>query len=96
MSEEILQNERFLSVEPTTDKEDNLYRERVFSVYGLRFEVSHLMGEVLTIVDAAIVDGTQRKALKDLIKARFRGLMESFQAHAKDPMRDLIQGKETE
>lgn len=34
-------------------------------------QIKRLEGEVLTIIDAAFTDSTQRKAVKDLVRARF-------------------------
>lgn len=44
-------------------------RELPYSV--IEFQVKSLMGEVLTVVDAALPMGEQKKAIKDLIKDRF-------------------------
>lgn len=35
-------------------------------------QFSHLLGRVLTVVDAAFVDPVQRKAVKDLMRAEFK------------------------
>ena len=87
-----MQNERYLGVEPTTEKEDALFREYKFSVYGLKWDLSHLMGEVLTIIDASITNQVQQKAVKDMIKSRFRSKLEHWQTQAKDPNADLLPG----
>lgn len=47
-----------------------------FTSRGIRFpliydELGHLMGEVLTIIDASISDKAQNKAIKDLIRNKF-------------------------
>jgi hypothetical protein len=34
-------------------------------------ELSNLLGQVLTVIDASVTEPTQLKAIKDLIKARF-------------------------
>lgn len=39
-------------------------------VSGVNAQLSYLLGEVLTIIDASI-DGDKNKAVKDLIKNRF-------------------------
>jgi len=39
---------------------------------------SHLMGKVLTVIDASIVDEKQNKALKDVIKVMFREKQDEF------------------
>ena len=40
------------------------------------FHLQHLMGEVLTIVDATIDDDRKNKATKDLIKNRFKAKLD--------------------
>jgi len=42
-----------------------------FYASAVGFHYNHLMGEILTLIDASIVDPTQRKAIKDVIKDRF-------------------------
>jgi hypothetical protein len=44
----------------------NAFRPRL-----IHENLDHLLGEILTIVDASIVDGTQRTAIKDLVKDKF-------------------------
>lgn len=94
MSEEIIQHERFLGVEPATEAEDGLYREQKFTVYGLRYDLSHLMGEVLTVIDASITNQVQQKAVKDIVKSRFRSTIENLKAQAKDINFGLASEKE--
>ena len=38
-------------------------------------ELSHLLGQILTIVDASVVDAEQRKAVKDLVRDKFNERM---------------------
>lgn len=45
--------------------------ERTLSLHGIKEQLNHLMGETLTIIDAALTDHVQRKAVKDLVKQRF-------------------------
>lgn len=92
MSIELLENEQYLGVSPVTESEDAKFRERKFTVYGLKWDFSHLMGEILTIVDASITDPVQRKAIKDMVKSRFRSKLENIKAQATDPNFDLIPG----
>lgn len=39
---------------------------------AIEAQLSFLKGEILTIVDAAFSDETQRKAVKDLVRDRFK------------------------
>jgi len=47
--------------------------KHVFTVECVDSRLSNLKGEVLTIIDATIVDPRQLKAVKDLIHGRFFG-----------------------
>ncbi len=38
-------------------------------------ELSHLLGQVLTVIDAAITEPNQLKAIKDLLKSKFSDKM---------------------
>ena len=44
--------------------------------------VKHLSGEILTIIDGAIVNETQNKAVKDQIKNRIQEILYGFQFYA--------------
>lgn len=47
--------------------------------------ILHLLtGEILTIIDSAIVEPKQNKAIKDLIKSRIRSCMSAIQTCASD------------
>jgi len=47
--------------------------------YRLEGDIKHLLGRILTIVDASIADKQQNKALKDLIKQEVRNLLFQYQ-----------------
>ncbi len=42
-----------------------------FNIYNLKWNFSHLLGEVLTIVDATGMEEKQLKAVKDLVRNKF-------------------------
>jgi len=45
---------------------------KVMNYYLLENDAKNLSGKILTLIDASIADKQQNKALKDLIKQRFR------------------------
>lgn len=46
-------------------------KEQKLSYWEIRKLVSHLEGEILTIIDATISEKIQNKAMKDLVKDKF-------------------------
>lgn len=46
-------------------------KANTFKPSAINQELSSLLGEILTIVDATLVDVVQNKAVKDIIKSRF-------------------------
>jgi len=67
-------NENYESTMPSvlSPVSDNKERYEPFiSIEGVKGQLNFLLGDVLTIVDAAISDVTQRKAIKDLVKQKF-------------------------
>lgn len=49
--------------------------KKTLSLFGFKEQLDHLMGETLTVVEAALIDPVQRKAVKDLIKHNFYNKM---------------------
>lgn len=52
---------------------------RVLHYYFAEGEIRHLMGQILTIVDATLPDPKQNKAVKDLMKHKARIAISSLQ-----------------
>ena len=60
-----------ISSYPGSDTPESPAYQPYLSLAGTQAQLSFLLGEVLTIIDASISDHTQRKALKDVLKSRF-------------------------
>lgn len=80
------ENYSLLSSCPVTDEESNLYCSAALSVVDTEYGMNYLLGNVLTIVDASIIDPVQRKAVKDLIKNKFHLALDNFKAQVKSPL----------
>ena len=67
-------------MEMKTEGDEALENSQYLASY-LRIEgfIKNLSGEILTIIDASVVDGEQKKAIKDLVKGRIRNTLNSFQ-----------------
>ena len=86
--DQIVQDENFnqlgsLGV-PTVSMESVEYKP-FFSVKGIEWRMNNLLGHILTTIDASIVDPTQRKAVKDIIKNQTYRLMEQLRTEAYNP-----------
>jgi len=65
---------------PKTIEEEAIERgEKLICYSAIEHKVKQMAGEILTIVDASIVDEKQNKALKDLVKGRIRETLFDFQ-----------------
>lgn len=63
--------------------------EEVYNVFGTSFvnaHLSHLMGEVLTVIDATIDEERKLKATKDLIRDKFSSKMDWLYEQANYPV----------
>lgn len=58
--------------------ESNPWNKPLFSLDEVKNQANFLAGKVLTLVDAAITDPIQRKAIKDRMKADFHDFHERF------------------
>lgn len=58
--------------------ESNPWNKPLFSLERVKNQANFLAGKVLTLVDAAVTDPIQRKAIKDRMKADFYAFHESF------------------
>ncbi len=56
-----------------------------FPLEGVIAQFGFLEGKILTIIDAAFSDGTQRKAVKDLARNAFRDQMNHMEAISNTP-----------
>ena len=58
---------------PPAGSQEGLDKEIVsfFSLSGVTWRLNNLLGSVLTVVDASVVDPVQRKAVKDLMRTHF-------------------------
>lgn len=66
---------------PVTNEES----EATMLVEGVIAQFNHLQGKVLTVVDAAIVEPQQNKAIKDLVKKAFYDQMDYVVELARGP-----------
>ena len=68
-------NEQFLTIDQNLDAcaaaMQHTLKDKVLSLDCISTQLQFLLGEILTIVDASVVDSTQRKAVKDLVKSKF-------------------------
>lgn len=55
----------------TTVVGDRIITEPTFYPSVVGRHLNQLLGEVLTLIDASIIEPTQRKAVKDMIKEKF-------------------------
>jgi hypothetical protein len=46
-------------------------KEKKLEYYVIDTQLNHLMGKILTIIDSAIIDKNQNKAIKDLVRDKF-------------------------
>ena len=75
MSGTYLPDENYSQLEhidtPVTVEETEKTYKPLFCFYGMKSDLNFLLGNVLTIIDASVVEPVQRKAMKDLMKNKF-------------------------
>ena len=64
--------------------------QTLFSVEFVKGQLTGLLGPILTIIDAAVVDPVQRKAVKDLVKQK---IFDQLQWVVEYSIADHIEGK---
>jgi hypothetical protein len=70
------------SIELTSTKDIHWEYSFSLSCFAVVTDLSHLLGKVLTLIDASVTDPRQNKALKDLIKTEFSTKATHFRAKA--------------
>jgi len=70
---------------PTNAMRDDTEYKPLFSVAGIEWRLSNLLGNILTTVDASITDPVQRKAIKDIMKRHTYAVMTEVRNEAYSP-----------
>jgi hypothetical protein len=86
MIEENYQSMNYL---PCSTQAEETLSKASFSVLYIRASLNHLLGDVLTVVDASIQDTIQRKAIKDLVKRKFWDAMNNMEDEKDQPVLPL-------
>lgn len=74
------ENQLFLHDIDLNSSDNSPWEKPLFSLSSIQSNLNHLAGKVLTLIDAAITEPTQRKALKDRIKQDFYDISDIFVA----------------
>ena len=71
-----------MSKEKQLSGEEKVPKPNLHYVFVEKIIIHQLTGEILTIIDSAIVESKQNKAIKDLIKSRIRSCVAKIQTRA--------------